>query len=48
MWNTRSDMAMALLGAVTALAILSKVHDRQLAILEKRVRLSSAAVLEQL
>ncbi len=48
MWDTQSDMAMALLGAVTALTILSKVHDRQLAILEKRVRLSPAVVMEQL
>ena len=47
MWDTQSDMAMALLGAVAALTILSKVHDRQLAILEKRGRLSSAAVLDQ-
>jgi putative membrane protein len=47
MWDTQSDMAMALLGAVTALTILSKVHDRQLAILEKRGWLSSAAALDQ-
>lgn len=33
MWDTQSDMAMALLGAVVALTILSKVHDRQLALL---------------
>ncbi len=30
MWDTQSDMAMALVGAVTALTIFSKVHDRQL------------------
>ncbi len=30
MWDTQSDMAMALVGAVTALTILSNVHDRQL------------------
>ncbi len=30
MWDTQSDMAMALLGATVALTILSKVHDRQL------------------
>ena len=30
MWDTQSDMAMALLGAVLALIFLSKVHDRQL------------------
>ncbi len=33
MWDTQSDMAMALLGAVVALTIFSKVHDRQLALL---------------
>ena len=30
MWDTQSDMAMALAGATLALTILSKVHDRQL------------------
>jgi putative membrane protein len=30
MWDTQSDMAMALVGAVLALALLNKVHDRQL------------------
>jgi putative membrane protein len=30
MWDTQSDMAMALVGAVVALTIFSKVHDRQL------------------
>jgi putative membrane protein len=30
MWDTQSDMAMALLGAILALVILSKLHDRQL------------------
>ena len=29
-WDTRSDMATALFGAVLALALLSKLHDRQL------------------
>lgn len=29
-WDTQSDMAMALLGAVTALALLTRVQDRQL------------------
>jgi len=42
MWDTQSDMAMALLGATLALLILSKVHDRQLALLEKRIVLSPA------
>ena len=30
-WDTQWDMAMALVGAVAALALLSRVHDRQLA-----------------
>lgn len=30
-WDTQSDMFMALLGAVVALALLSRWHDRQLA-----------------
>ncbi len=30
-WDTQSDMALALLGAVCALLLLSRVHDRQLA-----------------
>jgi len=30
MWDTQSDMAMALLGACLALAFLAKLHDRQL------------------
>jgi len=29
-WDTQSDMALALLGAVSCLLILSKVHDKQL------------------
>ncbi len=29
-WDTQSDMAMALLGAVTALVLLGRLHDRQL------------------
>jgi putative membrane protein len=29
-WDTQSDMACALIGAVTALALLGRVHDRQL------------------
>ncbi|HVO92609.1 MAG TPA: DUF2238 domain-containing protein [Terriglobales bacterium] len=35
MWDTQSDMAMALLGAVLALIFLSKVHDRQLEALQR-------------
>jgi len=30
LWDTQSDMAMALLGALSALVFLSRVHDRQL------------------
>jgi putative membrane protein len=33
-WDTQSDMAWALAGAVLALAMLSKVHDRQIQALE--------------
>jgi putative membrane protein len=29
-WDTQSDMALALLGAITALLLLSGVHDKQL------------------
>ena len=35
-WDTQSDMAFALIGAITALALLARVHDRQLANLAKR------------
>src|SRR5262245_10890910 len=34
MWDTQSDMAMALLGALVALSLLSRLHDRQLASLK--------------
>lgn len=30
-WDTQSDMGLALLGAVLALGLLGRVHDRQLA-----------------
>ena len=30
-WDTQSDMALALLGAITALLLLGRLHDRQLA-----------------
>ena len=30
-WDTQSDMALALTGAILALLLLSKLHDRQLA-----------------
>ena len=29
-WDTQSDMGLALLGAILALLILAKVHDRQM------------------
>ncbi len=29
-WDTQSDMMLALVGAITALALLSRVHDRQI------------------
>ncbi len=29
-WDTQSDMAMALLGGITALLLLSRLHDRQI------------------
>lgn len=35
-WDTQSDMAFALLGAILALALLSRWHDRQLQALAKR------------
>jgi putative membrane protein len=31
LWDTQSDMAFALIGAITALIFLSRLHDRQLA-----------------
>jgi len=34
-WDTQSDMGMALLGAILALLLLSKWHDRQLASLRR-------------
>ena len=38
-WDTQSDMFLALIGAVTALALLSGLHDRQL----QRIRTPPAA-----
>jgi uncharacterized membrane protein YjdF len=29
-WDTQSDMALALLGAILSLVALSKIHDRQI------------------
>lgn len=34
-WDTQADMALALLGAILALLLLSRLHDRQLARIEK-------------
>jgi putative membrane protein len=34
-WDTQSDMALALLGAIVALLTLSRLHDRQLAKLKR-------------
>jgi putative membrane protein len=33
-WDTQSDMALALVGAIAALLLLSRIHDRQLASLK--------------
>jgi putative membrane protein len=33
MWDTQSDMAMALMGAILSLIILSRIHDKQLRVL---------------
>ncbi len=35
-WDTQSDMAFALVGAIAALTLLSRLHDRQLAMLQQR------------
>jgi putative membrane protein len=35
-WDAQWDMLMALIGAITALLLLSRVHDRQIAALESR------------
>ena len=35
-WDTQSDMLLALIGAVTALTLLSRVHDRQIQALQAR------------
>jgi putative membrane protein len=35
-WDTQSDMAMALLGAILALSLLSRLHDRQLDVLANK------------
>lgn len=42
-WDTQSDMAFALLGAVTALLVLNNLHDRQINILIQKVLMSTNA-----
>jgi putative membrane protein len=37
-WDTQSDMAMALAGAILALLVLSRIHERQLKLLIDRSR----------
>ncbi|MBT3208462.1 MAG: DUF2238 domain-containing protein [Bacteroidetes bacterium] len=39
-WDTQTDMAIALLGAIFALIILSKIHDKQLLKLSNKLNLS--------
>ena len=34
-WDTQSDMALALLGAVVAVALLGSLHDRQIGALDR-------------
>jgi putative membrane protein len=46
-WDTQSDMACALIGAVSALALLSRLHDRQLSQLSVRVREIADAMPER-
>jgi putative membrane protein len=42
-WDTQSDMALALLGAVSSLLLLSTVHDKQLAHLLRGPRIDTPA-----
>jgi putative membrane protein len=42
-WDTQSDMALALLGAVSSLLLLSSVHDKQLAHLLRGPRIDTPA-----
>ncbi len=37
-WDTQSDMAFALIGAVTSLVLLSRIHDKQLGALSSAVK----------
>ena len=36
-WDTQSDMAFALTGAVVALMLLGRMHDRQMALVQRRM-----------
>ena len=36
-WDTQSDMAFALTGAVMALVLLGRMHDRQMAVVHMRI-----------
>ncbi|UTA47195.1 DUF2238 domain-containing protein [Simiduia sp. 21SJ11W-1] len=36
-WDTQSDMMFALIGAISALVLLARLHDRQLAALKRRL-----------
>jgi putative membrane protein len=38
-WDTQSDMFMALIGSCTAMALLSRLHDRQIAGLKVDARI---------
>jgi len=42
-WDTQSDMFMALIGSCTAMALLSRLHDRQIAALSSRDTRRSAS-----
>jgi putative membrane protein len=42
-WDTQSDMFMALIGSCTALVLLSRLHDRQIAALSSRETPRSAS-----
>ncbi len=34
-WDTQSDMLLALIGAIASLLTLNKIHDRQLTVFQK-------------
>ncbi|KKD59887.1 membrane protein [Grimontia sp. AD028] len=40
-WDTQSDMFLAMIGAITSLVLLGKIHDKQLAKLNTRETISS-------